>query len=520
MKKNSPQFIEALKALKKLLASFVIQYKTIDVPKEKKQYLVQAQKYAAILKSINPILKKEQLRTSNCLPEDIPASVRKHDKAEGIQILNSNISIIQKYKEDYEQYLLNCFGIQLNWKDGLPSPNVGTKYDFNYGGNGKRLVIYTKEIERAPNIGQAQLSSKLRQYRALESRIRTTLVEENANSSLTEEIDLERLNQLEEFLKEHSGGLHDLYHNIIRDPALKQQYQKIVERIQSDWAENGRMTLLKKKVEKRLQQTIERRQDSPCPNEEPEAKKEQEPFLEQKDFSALPLFHQGIDDTSAIDINDIDQGATGDCYYLSSVAALAKMHPQLFTGEKAMIQKKGDYYEVTLHLREDRSSTQRTPTVIKVSPKVLVDKDGKPKYQGLGDQELWAIILEKAYAQALGGYDNIESGSPREALEVLTGRTSISLDPNTLSNKDLLEKIKASIDCQYPTTISSIGTGEKEVEISFQGKTQKLFQGHAYTLEKVEDNTIFLYNPHGSNHLQLDVKLLKKHFHQIQLLQL
>lgn len=138
----------------------------------------------------------------------------------------------------------------------------------------------------------------------------------------------------------------------------------------------------------------------------------------------------------------------------------------------------------------------------------------------MGDDELWTIILEKAYAQALGGYDNIESGTTSEALEVLTGSETKGLDPTTLSDKDLLEKIQESIDCNYPTTFSSSGQGEKEEEISFGGKNQKLFQGHAYTLDKIEGNTISLYNPHGENHLELNASLIKEHFRHIEILEL
>lgn len=519
MQEPSPQFIQELKVLQKMLASFIIKYKEVDSKGKQKEHLVQAKKYVSILKAITPIIRKaEEEVTPNCPPSDIPPSVTKYDKAKGIQILNSKIKDIKKHKEDYEAYLLNCFGIELNWKDGLPSPNVGGKFSTRKEAN--RLIIYQRKMEKAPNIGQAQMSTKLRRYRNLEGIIRNSLVEENVNSSLTEEIDLEHLKELEELLKENPGGLNDIYDNIIKDPDLKQQYKKIIDRIREDWKEDGRMTLLKEKVEERLKQTTEREQDSPCSDEEPEAKDEHEALLEQKDLSKLPLYNQGLGDESVIDMNDIDQGGTGDCYYLSSAAALAKTHPELFEGENSIIQKNGKNYEVTLHLRESRTSKKRTPTIITVSPTVLVDKDGKPKYQGLGDNELWAIVLEKAYAQVLGGYDNIKGGITNEALGVLTGRETISVDPNSLSNEDLLKRIEESIECQYPTTFSSTGTGEKEEEISFGGKTQKLFQGHAYTLEKVEGNTIFLYNPHGERHLELDVNLVKKHFRQIQILEL
>ena len=60
----------------------------------------------------------------------------------------------------------------------------------------------------------------------------------------------------------------------------------------------------------------------------------------------------------------------------------------------------------------------------------------------------------------------------------------------------------------------------KEKEISFNGRTQTLFQGHAYTLDKIEGNSIFLYNPHGNNHLELNISLIREHFRHIEILEL
>jgi len=86
--------------------------------------------------------------------------------------------------------------------------NVGGKFSFDIFKN--RLIIFTRKMEKAPNIGQAQMSTKLPRYRNLEDIIRNSLVEENVNSSLTEEIDLEYLKELEELLKENPGGLNDI----------------------------------------------------------------------------------------------------------------------------------------------------------------------------------------------------------------------------------------------------------------------------------------------------------------------
>ncbi|BDS09344.1 hypothetical protein [Aureispira anguillae] len=146
MKAPHPQFINALKILQKRLASFVLEFKKIDHPKQQKHYLAFAKASVATLKIIQPIIKATKEVVPNCPPEDIPACIHKYDDAKDPQILNSRINIIKKHKEDYENYLLNCFGIQLGWKDGLPSPNVGGKFSFRRKNN--RLIIYTKKMEK------------------------------------------------------------------------------------------------------------------------------------------------------------------------------------------------------------------------------------------------------------------------------------------------------------------------------------------------------------------------------------
>lgn len=276
------------------------------------------------------------------------------------------------------------------------------------------------------------------------------------------------------------------------------------------------MAQFKEDVEKRLEQVIEREQDSPCMDENPESLPEQENNSSWNDASAIPLTNQANGDCEEVELNDIDQGQLGDCYLLASMGALAKSNPKLFDGgEKSIIRKEKENYIVTLNPRLDRNSKTRTKIEIIVTPEVLVDANGQPLYQGLADNELWPIIVEKAYAQMLGGYDNIEGGNPREALASMTGKDSKIIDPKFYKDEDLIDRLFEALDNKQPVVFSSNGQGENPTEIPLpnaKDRTQTLFEGHAYTLDKIQNDSIFLYNPHGQNHLEITPSQVKNYF--------
>lgn len=62
--------------------------------------------------------------------------------------------------------------------------------------------------------------------------------------------------------------------------------------------------------------------------------------------------------------------------------------------------------------------------LIEVDGFIPVKPDGKaPVFSRCreGDEELWVILLEKAYAKAYGCYEHIVGGQPYEAIKDLTG---------------------------------------------------------------------------------------------------
>ena len=179
------------------------------------------------------------------------------------------------------------------------------------------------------------------------------------------------------------------------------------------------------------------------------------------------------------DINkdDIIQGGLGDCYFLSAVAALCK-YPELV--EKLFLIKAksnehcyGCYYRIN-----------------GIWKLVLVD-DYIPCYGSWGKNfsftrtngnELWVILLEKAWAKLNGCYAKVIGGEAHEIFEIIT---------NTYSEKI---KIKRG---QEQTIWNKLSEGEKKGYIMTAGTSgdtynldleeRGLVPGHAYTVVKVQE---------------------------------
>ena len=116
---------------------------------------------------------------------------------------------------------------------------------------------------------------------------------------------------------------------------------------------------------------------------------------------------------SKIEPADIQQGALGDCYFLSALSVMAEKPDRirkLFLSDEineagvygVRITKNGIYQEVVL---DDH---------------VPVYKD-KPAFSNTKGVELWVVLLEKAWAKVHGSYERIEAGQAHLTMRDLTG---------------------------------------------------------------------------------------------------
>lgn len=122
--------------------------------------------------------------------------------------------------------------------------------------------------------------------------------------------------------------------------------------------------------------------------------------------------------------NDVVQGQNGsrylgDCWLLSSLAAVAATQPQVL--EQAITDHGDGHYTVRLH-RQARDGTISAEDVT-VDGDLPRTADGRDAYAQRQDpKELWVVIIQKAFASWKGGYGQLDGGVPSEALTALTGK--------------------------------------------------------------------------------------------------
>jgi hypothetical protein len=224
-------------------------------------------------------------------------------------------------------------------------------------------------------------------------------------------------------------------------------------------------------------------------------------------------------DEFGLDPSRVEQRFIGDCYLMAAMAAVARANPDAI---RKLIKPAGPgKYAVSLYehrwLLADPVHTEIVDTTVPVG------EDGKPLY-GTGeltikgdteaDRPLWPLLIEKAYAQWKGGYNQMgHGGYASEALEALTGHEAGEKKTSSYSAGEIgqiMEKeikegkaLEASTG-DMPPDITPLGTkgnaGEHEGRV---GKNKVVF-GHAYAIENVETavGSIDLQNPWGHDHIE------------------
>ena len=190
-----------------------------------------------------------------------------------------------------------------------------------------------------------------------------------------------------------------------------------------------------------------------------------------------------------IEFNDVQQGSLGDCYFLSSITALTE-YPYLIK-EKFRTQKFNEegYYEIIFFIDGEWQ-------IVFLDDYFPYDPRRKKfAFASPHNNELWAMLLEKAWAKLNGGYSNIIGGIVSEPISSLTGFPTEYLSHKQLEEEEVYEKIEEGD--KEGTIMSSASKGNEDVE------RRGLVQSHAYTLisaKKWIERNIYLLklrNPWG-----------------------
>ena len=171
------------------------------------------------------------------------------------------------------------------------------------------------------------------------------------------------------------------------------------------------------------------------------------------------LFEDGVEP------NDIEQGALGDCYVLAAIASISEYAKRIYE----MIEDKGNgRYEIKMYYK----GIERITVVDDLIP----CSNGKPIFSKNKGNELWVMLIEKAYAKLAGSYGAIEGGSSGVALSNITGMPINSMLNVDFSKMNVFELIRKYQRKDYNMCCSIQGKGQNLIQ------NFGLVPGHAYTI--------------------------------------
>jgi hypothetical protein len=193
-----------------------------------------------------------------------------------------------------------------------------------------------------------------------------------------------------------------------------------------------------------------------------------------------------------VTIEDVKQGALGDCYFLSALTVLGTQRVQDVFVDFDPSVKCGAYL-IKFYNGEKKM-------YVIVDDFFPVDCDGNWAFvKTLSGTELWPMLIEKAYAKLHGDYDSIAAGKVQFALADLTGGFPEEVKLETAQNNpdNLWKKMLKNQQLGYLMGAGSPENPRGDAAISENG----IVQGHAYAITNVveleNERLIQLKNPHG-----------------------
>jgi len=169
---------------------------------------------------------------------------------------------------------------------------------------------------------------------------------------------------------------------------------------------------------------------------------------------------------------DVKQGSLGDCYFIAAISAVAEVAERA----RRCIISRNHYNTAGIHsvalcvagLWEEITLDDNFPCL-----------GTKPAFSQSKNQDLWVLLLEKAWAKVHGGYLNIESGYISEALFGLTGAPVYSFF-TTPKNSDA--NWKAILEAERNNYIMCASSKNLKSGSDAQDSNTGLSYSHAYSL--------------------------------------
>ena len=201
-----------------------------------------------------------------------------------------------------------------------------------------------------------------------------------------------------------------------------------------------------------------------------------------------------------IEPNDIKQGMLGDCWFMCAIASLAE-RPRLV--ERLFITKQANE-EGFYQIKFCKGGEWVRLTVDDYFP--CFPKEG-PIYSRSHGNELWVLLLEKAYAKLHGSYTLLRGGWAHEGMMDLTGCPTLNYDFSSEEVKNLVQegkfwKMLKDFDDRGALISASTEGEDRWTEVGGPKQKGGLVPGHAYTVIKAKsangNRLVNIRNPWGS----------------------
>jgi len=174
-----------------------------------------------------------------------------------------------------------------------------------------------------------------------------------------------------------------------------------------------------------------------------------------------------------ISVNDIEQGALGDCYFLCAVAAVAEVPNRIINLFETQSVNKSGIYAINGYIMGEKQ------LIVMDDFLPWSDQYNCMPFVRSAEKEIWVSLLEKAWAKANGSYSNIVSGMGMEGMKFLTGAPSDNIVHSEMQNNldKIWKKYKSADDKSFIMTASGNGPIPVDTYKSFG-----LQKSHAYSL--------------------------------------
>ncbi|OMJ74153.1 hypothetical protein SteCoe_26972 [Stentor coeruleus] len=163
------------------------------------------------------------------------------------------------------------------------------------------------------------------------------------------------------------------------------------------------------------------------------------------------IFPQPIKVFNDISPNDILQGKLGDCYFLSTLSAIAEFPKRIEKCFDTQEYQPSGCYTVNIY-------DMGVETDYIVDDYFPCNKDGTIAFSGpkveSGITEMWVLLLEKGWAKRFGSYWAIDAGLTEDSLRDLTGAPCETVE---IEDEKLWEKVHTANAKDYIMTAGSTG---------------------------------------------------------------